>query len=255
MLAGTRTLSGLAALLAVCAVLLSSPAHAAEIRVISTRATEQLYRELVPQFERVSGHTVTTTFTGTQALQQRIAAGETYDVVIMIDAEIDEYIRSGRIVRGSRVDIARATIGAGVRAGLPKPDIRTVEALKQALLDAKSIGYSTGPSGDYVLSMFERLSIADAVRPKLKQAPTTALVASIIASGEADLGFQQANELSHYPGVDYLGPLPPELQETTWRSGGIMTGSRVLEAGRALLEFISSPAAAPIIRKHGLEPK
>jgi molybdate transport system substrate-binding protein len=255
MLAGTRSLSGLAALLAASAMLLSGPAYAAEIRVISTRATEQLYRELVPQFERVSGHTVTTTFTGTQALQQRIAAGETYDVVIMIDAEIDEYIRSGRIVRGSRVDIARATIGAGVRAGLPKPDIRTVESLKQALLDAKSIGYSTGPSGDYVLAMFERLSIADSVRPKLKQAPTTALVASIIASGEADLGFQQANELSHYPGVDYLGPLPPELQETTWRSGGIMTGSLVLEAGRALLEFISSPAAAPIIRKHGLDPK
>jgi molybdate transport system substrate-binding protein len=234
---------------------LCSVAHAADIKVNSTRATEELYREIVPQFERASGHTVTTTFTGTQALQQRLAAGETYDVIIMIDAEIDEYIRSGKIVPGSRVDIARAMIGAGVRAGLPKPDISTADSLKRALLDAKSIGYSTGPSGDYVLAMFERLRIADAVRPKLKQAPSTVLVASIIASGEAELGFQQANQLSRYPGVDYLGPLPAELQETTWRSGGIMTGSRAAEAGRALLEFISSPAAAPTIRKHGLDPR
>ena len=102
---------------------------------------------------------------------------------------------------------------------------------------------------------FAKLGIADAVRPKLKQAPSTVLVGSIIASGEAELGFQQANELSHFPGVDYLGPLPAELQETTWRSGGIMTGSNAVEAGKALLEFISGPAAAPVIRKHGLDPR
>ena len=105
------------------------------------------------------------------------------------------------------------------------PTSASVESLKQALLAAKSIGYSTGPSGDYVIEMFGKLGIADAVRPKLRQAPSTMLVGSIIASGEAELGFQQANELSHFPGVDYLGPLPAELQETTWRSGGIMTGS------------------------------
>lgn len=244
-----------ASLITAGAMLCSGLVEAAEIKVISTRATEELYRELVPEFERASGHTVTTTFTGTQALQQRITAGETYDVIIMLDAAIDGYTRSGKVVPGSRVDIARATIGAGVRAGLSRPDIRTVESLKSALLQAKSIGYSTGPSGDYVIAMFERLGIADAVRPKLKQAPSTVLVAGIIASGEAELGFQQANELSHYPGVDYLGLLPAELQETTWRSGGIMTGSRVPEAGGALLEFISSPAAAPVIRKHGLAPK
>jgi molybdate transport system substrate-binding protein len=255
MLAGARALPSIARLIAACAMLASGAAYAAEIKVISTRATEEFYRELVAEFERASGHTVTTTFTGTEALQQRIAAGETYDVIIMIDEAIDEYIRSGKVVAGSRIDIARASIGAGVRAGLPKPDIRTVDSLKKALLDAKSIGYSTGPSGDYVLAMFARLGIADAVRPKLKQAPSTVLVASIIASGEAELGFQQANELSHAPGVDYLGPLPAELQETTWRSGGIMTGARAAEAGRALLEFISGPSAAPVIRNHGLDPK
>jgi molybdate transport system substrate-binding protein len=245
----------LSALFAACVLMFGGVVQAAELKVISTRATEELYRELVPQFERASGHKVTTIFTGTLDLQQRLAAGEIYDVVVMIDTAIDDYIRSGKVVPGSRVDIARATIGAGVRAGLPKPDISTVEGLKQALLQAKSIGYSTGPSGDYLIGMFAKLGVAEAVRPKLTQAPSTVLVASIIASGEAELGFQQANELSHFPGVDYLGPLPAELQETTWRSGGIMTGSRAPEAGKALLEFLSGPAAAPVIRKHGLEPR
>jgi len=236
------------------AMVFGGSAYAADLRVISTRATEELYRELVPQFERMSGHKVTTIFTGTLGVQERIAAGETYDVIIMVDTAINDYIASGKVVAGSRVDIARATIGAGVRAGLPNPDISTPEALKNALLAAQSIGYSTGPSGDYVIGMFQRLGIADALRPKLKQVPTTMLVASFIASGGAEIGFQQTNELSNFPGVDYLGPLPPELQETTWRSGGIMTGSRVVEAGKALLEFLSGPEAAPVIRKHGLDP-
>ena len=198
---------------------------------------------------------MTTIFTGTLGVQQRIAAGESYDVIIMIDSAIDEYIRAGKVVPGSRVDIARATIGIGVRAGSPQPDIGSVESLKRALLAANTIGYSTGPSGDYVIEMFEKLDIADAIRAKLRQAPTTMLVADIIASGEAEIGFQQANELSHAQGVEYLGPLPLELQETTWRSGGIMTGSRAPEAGKQLLEFMSGPSAAAVIRKHGLEPK
>jgi molybdate transport system substrate-binding protein len=241
--------------IAVSVLLLCGIVHAAEIKVISTRATEEFYRELVPQFENASGHKVTTAFMGTADLQKRIEAGETYDVVIMVDSAIEAYARSGKVVAGSRVDIARASVGVGVRAGLPKPDITSVESFKQALLAAKSIGYSTGPSGDYVIQMFQKLGIADAIRPKLKQAPSTVLVGSIIASGEAELGFQQANELSHFPGVDFLGPLPAELQETTWRSGAIMTGATAPEAARALLEFISGPAAAPVIRKHGLDPK
>jgi len=240
---------------AASALLLSGAVQAVEIKVISTRATEEFYRELVPQFERASGHKVTTAFMGTADLQKRIEAGEIYDVIIMVDSAIDQYARLEKVVAGSRVDIARASVGVGVRAGLPKPDIASVESFKRALLAAKTIGYSTGPSGDYVIEMFGKLGIADAVRSKLKQAPSTLLVGSIIASGEAELGFQQANELSHFPGVDYLGPLPAELRETTWRSGGIMTGSTAPGAGMTLLEFISGPAAAPVIRKHGLEPK
>lgn len=229
-------------------------ANAAEIRVISTRATEEIYRELVPEFERETGHKVTTIFTGTAEVKKRIAAGERYDVIIMIDTALEDYMKAGLVRPGSRVDIARSVIGAGVHAGLPKPDIASADAFKKALLDAKSIGYSTGPSGDYLLSLFERLGIADAVKPKLRQAPSTAFVGSIIASGVAELGFQQTNELSHFQGVDYVGPLPAELQEPTRRSGAIMTGAKDIEAARELLQFLTSPKAAPVILKHGLNP-
>ncbi len=118
---------------------------------------------------------------------------------------------------------------------------------------AKSIGYSTGPSGVYVFEMFQKMGVAEAVKPKLKQVPSGVLVASIIASGEVELGFQQANELTDVAGVDYLGPLPAALQETSRRSGGIAAGSKAAEAGKALLEFLSGPVAAPVIRKHGLD--
>jgi molybdate transport system substrate-binding protein len=238
----------------ICTLLICGTAHAAEIKVISTRATEEIYRELVPKFELATGNKVTTVFTGTADLKKRIAAGERYDVIVMIDEAIDAYIESGLVVPGSRVDIARSVIGAGIHAGLPKPDIGSVESFKAAVLAAKSIGYSTGPSGEYLLGVFKRLGIADAVKPKLMQVPSVRLVGSAIASGEVELGFQQTNELSHFPGVDYLGPLPPELQEATRRSGGIMTGSKVIDEAKALLKFLSGPQAAPVIRKHGLEP-
>ena len=241
-------------LIAVATIVLSGMGEAAEIKVLSTRATEELYRELVPQFERASGHNVATTFTGTLDLQKRIAAGEAYDVVIAIDSAIDDFIKSGKVMPGSRVDIAKSSISVGVRTGLPKPDIGSANTLKNALLAAKSIGYSTGPSGAVVLDMLRKMGIAEAVKPRLKQPPSGTLVGSIIAGGYADIGFQQTNELAHFPGVDYLGPLPAEYQDVTRRSGGIMVISKETEAARQLLKFISGPEAAPVIRKHGLDP-
>ncbi len=241
-------------LIAVATIALSGMAEAAEIKVLSTRATEEIYREVVPQFERASGHKVMTTFTGTLDLQKRIAAGEVYDVVVAIDRAIDDFIKSGKVMAGSRVDIAKSSIGVGVRAGLSKPDIGSAETLKNTLLATKSIGYSTGPSGAVVLDMLLKMGIADAVKPRLKQPPSGTLVGSIIAGGYADIGFQQTNELAHFPGVDYLGPLPPEYQDVTLRSGGIMVISKEAEAARQLLKFISGPEAAPVIRKYGLDP-
>ena len=136
----------------------------------------------------------------------------------------------------------------------PKPDVSTTEALKKTLLAAKSIGYSTGPSGVYMIGLFQRLGIADEVKPKLKQTPTGVFVGSIIASGEAEIGFQQVSELSHFAGVDYIGPLPADVQQFTTFASGIMAGAKEADAAKALVKFITSPNAAAAFKKRGMEP-
>ncbi len=242
---------------AAAAVLFSGAAgaaRAAEIKVLSTQATEQSYRELVPRFERSTGHKVTTVFTGTLDADKRLAAGETYDLLIMSRPSIEEHIKDGKLASGSRVDIAKSGVGIGVKSGARKPDIGSTEALKKTLLAAKSIGYSTGPSGNYIVALFQRLGIAEQIKPKLKQTPTSIFVGSIIANGEVELGFQQISEISHFPGVDYVGPLPADVQEFTTFSSGIVSGTRQAEAAKAFVKFLTSPGAAPAFKNRGMEP-
>ena len=229
-------------------------ANAVEINVLSTQATEQSYRELVPQFEKATGHTVKTTFTGTLDAKKRIAGGQPFDVLIMSSPDIDDFAKSGTLVAGSRVDLAKSGVGVGVKAGAPKPDIGTTEAFKKALLSAKSIGYSTGPSGNYVIGLFEKMGIADQVKPKLKQTPTGVFVGTITASGEVEIGIQQVSEMSQYPGVDYVGPLPADIQKMTIFSSGIAVKAAQAEAGKALVKFVTSPQAAASYKKRGMEP-
>jgi molybdate transport system substrate-binding protein len=236
------------------ALLVSSMAGAAEIKVLSTQATEEAYKELVPQFEKASGHKVTTVFTGTLDVQKRVAAGEAYDMLIMAGPAIDDYIKSGKVAVGSRTDLAKSGVGVGVPAGAPKPDIRTVDALKKTLVAAKSIGYSTGPSGVYMITLFDKLGVAAEVKPKLKQTPTGVFVGTIIANREVEVGFQQVSELSQFAGVDYVGPLPAEVQLFTTFSSGIVVGAKEAEAAKALVKFITAPAAATAYTKRGLEP-
>ena len=236
------------------ALMVSGTVNAAEIKVLSTQATEQSYRELVPQFEKETGHKVTTIFTGTLDLKKRIAAGETYDLIIMAATDLEDFIKAGTVVSGTRVDVAKSGVGVGVKAGAPKPDISSVDALKKTLLTAKSIGYSTGPSGLYIVGMFEKLGLADQVKPKLKQTPTGIFVGTLVASGEAEIGFQQVSEMSQFAGVDYVGPLPAEVQRYTVFSSGIQDGAKEAEAAKALVKFLTAPAAAPVFRKRGMEP-
>jgi molybdate transport system substrate-binding protein len=240
-------------IIAAAALIFSGAAGAAEIKVLSTQATEDAYRELVPLFEQASGHKVTTIFTGTLDVQKRIAAGEAYDLIIMAGPAIDDFVKSGKVVPGSRTDLARSGVGVAVRAGAPKPDISSTEALKKTLLSAKSIGYSTGPSGVYLAKLFQRLGVADAVKPKLKQTPTGVFVGGLVASGEAEIGFQQVSELSHFPGVDFVGPLPAEVQEITVFSSGLQVGAKQAEAANAWVKFLAAPAAAPAFTKRGLQ--
>jgi len=239
---------------AAATLLLSGMARAAEINVLASGATKEAYLDLVPQFEKSSEHKVVTTWSGTVDIKKRIAAGEVYDLIIVAGPEIDAFTQQGKIVPGSRVDLMKSGVGIAVRAGAPKPDISSSEALKKTLLAAKSIGYSTGPSGVYVASLFERMGIADQIKLKLNQTSSGVAVGSIIANGEAEIGFQQVSELIHFPGVDYIGPLPADVQKTTVFSAGIHSGAKQPEATKALVKFLTSPAAAPVIEKHGMEP-
>jgi molybdate transport system substrate-binding protein len=243
-----------ASLAAAAGALLSGMAGAAEIDVLSTQATQEAYLELVAQFEKATGHKVKTSFTGTLNVQKRLADGERYDLIIMAGPAIDEQIKLGKAVAGSRVDIAKSGTGVAVRKGAAKPDIGSVDAFKKTLLRAKSIGYSTGPSGLYMLSVFDKLGMTGELKGKLKQTPSGVFVGTLIATGEAEIGFQQISELVHFAGIDYVGPLPGELQRMTVFSAGIHAGAKHADAARALVKFITAPAAAPVIRKHGLEP-
>jgi molybdate transport system substrate-binding protein len=227
---------------------------ASELKVLSTQATEDTYRELVPQFEKTTGHKVATIFTGTLDAQKRLAAGENYDMIIMAAPAIDAQIKAGKVVSGSRVDLAKSGVGLAVPKGAPKPDISTTEALKKTLLAAKSIGYSTGPSGVYMISLFEKLGLMDQVKPKLKQTPTGVFVGTIIANREVEVGFQQVSEVGNFPGVDYVGPLPADVQQMTVFSSGIVVDAKEAEPARALVKFLTTPEAGAAFRKRGMEP-
>lgn len=238
---------------AIAGLLLSHAASAVEIKVLAAGASKEVYLELVPQFEQSSGHKVLTTWSGAADINKRITAGEVYDVVIVAAPDIDAFIAQGRMAVGSRTDLMKSGVGVAVRAGAPAPDISSSEALKRTLLAAKSIGYSTGPSGVHALNLFERLGIADEVKSKLKQVPSGLRVGSILASGEAEIAFQQISELIHAPGVEYVGPLPADLQKITVYAAGIHSGATQAAAGKELVKALSGPAAAPVIKKYGME--
>lgn len=233
---------------------LSVAASGAEIKVLAVGPIKEIYTDVVSQFEQKSGHKVTTTWSGTADIKKRIAADEVYDVVIVSGADVDAFISQGKMVEGSRIDLMKSGIGMGVRAGGAKPDIDSSAALKQAALSAKSIGYSTGPSGAYITSLFERMGIFDQIKAKLKQTPSGVRIATIIASGEAEIGFHQISELINEPGVVFVGPLPAEVQNITIWSAGIRSGASQPVAGRALIDYLAAPENAPVIKKHGMEP-
>jgi molybdate transport system substrate-binding protein len=232
----------------------ASMANAVEITVLSTQATEQACRELLPQFEKATGNTVKISYTGTLDAKKRIAAGESFDLLIMASPDIDGFLASGTLAPGSRIDIAKSGVGVGVKAGAPKPDISSTDAFKKTLLAAESIGYSTGPSGNYVIALFDRLGIAVQIKPKLKQTGTGVFVGSIVANGDVEIGIQQVSEMSHFAGVDYVGPLPADIQKMTIFSSGIAANTKEPQAAKALIKFITAPSAADAFKKRGMEP-
>jgi len=229
-------------------------AHGAEIKVLSSTAIKEPFVELIPGFERSTGNKVVAMWAGTIDVLKRLQGGEVVDLVILSGPAIDELIKQGKIVPGSRVDLAKSGVGVAVRSGAPKPDISTADALKRSLLAAKSIAYSTGPSGVYLGGLFQRMGIADELKAKTKVSAPGVSVGEMVARGEAEIGFQQVSELLPVAGIDYLGPLPAEIQSLTVFSGGIHTGASQPDAARALVKYITSPEAVPVIKKKGMEP-
>jgi molybdate transport system substrate-binding protein len=244
--------------LAAAFLLLAAGASADQIRVMTSGGFTAAYLEVIPEFERMSGHEVLTSFGASMgdapdSIPIRLARGERADVVILAASALDALAEDGKVVAGSRVDLVRSTIGMVVRAGAPRPDISTVAALTRTLLDAKSIAYSASASGVYISTeLYDRLGIADRVRDKSRRV-VSERVAAVVARGEAEVGFQQVSELLSVPGVDYVGPLPSGVQRVTVFSAGVASGGN-RHLAEDLIRFLSSPAVVPAIVRSGLEP-
>jgi molybdate transport system substrate-binding protein len=249
--------------LSVLALFFAGPISAADVHVMISAGFYGVYAELGPAFERASGHHLVTTRgpsmgDSPEAIPTRLARGETADVVILDSGAADELGKRGLVRADSKADLARSLIGMVVREGAPKPDISTVDAFRSTLLAAKTIAYSDSGSGTYLrTTLFLKLGIADQIAGKsrkIRGPPSGEPVATVVARGEAEIGFQQVSELIHVPGVSFVGTIPAEVQPPIFFAGAITSTAREPEAARALIRYLASPEAAPVISKAGLAP-
>lgn len=233
--------------------------QAGEIRVVTSGGFSAAYDQLVPLYEQATGHKVVTERGASignapDSIPSRMARGEQFDVIILADSALDKLAAEGKVQPGSRVDLGRSMIGLSVRKGTPKPDISTVEALKQTLLNAKSVAYSASASGTYLSNeLFPRLGVAEQMKTKATKI-FSERVGAVVLRGDAELGFQQVSELLPFKELDFVGPLPDEVQQRVFFSAGLAVGARDPEAARHLIRYLASPAAAGIVRSTGMEP-
>jgi molybdate transport system substrate-binding protein len=238
------------ALTAGSAFMVATAAKAAEIKLMCSGAMRPALEELAPQFERASGHKLTITYSGTNVIRDRALGGDAGDLVIFASYAVEDVIRQGKLA--AKVDLVRSGVGVGVRAGSPRPDLSSADAFKRALLAAKSFARSEGPSGVYIAALLERLGIAEQMKGKTVVVRGR-LVGDALVKGEADIGVQQVSELKSVPGVDVL-PMPAEIQNITVFSAGLTAAAQASEPVQALIKFLTSPAAAPVIKSKGLDP-
>ena len=243
----------------VLATAVAANVQAAELHVMSSGGFTAAYKLLGPRFASNTGNTLATALgpsmgKSPEAIPNRLARGEPADAVIMVGYALDDLIKQGKVIPGSRVELADSRIGVVVRDGSAKPDVGSPEGLKQALLHAKSIAYSDSASGVYIeRELFRKLGIEDQVKSKAKMIPRIP-VASVVANGDYEIGFQQVSELLPIEGITYVGTIPEAVQRPTIFSAGIAANARQPEAARALIRFLTSPEAAPVLERTGLEP-
>ena len=233
-------------------LLAPSVADAAELRVLCTGAARDAFNELAPQFERATGHKVTTHFGLPAELSGKINAGEAFDVIVL-SSDVEPLIRQGKVAADSRTVLGRTGVGVAIRQGAPKPDISTVEAFKRTLLNASSVSFSGGSSGAYFLSLLDRMGIAEPMKPKLRQGAMGGAVTPV-ARGEVELVVIGLPPVIGIAGVEWIGWIPAELQSWVVFTAGLSTAAREPEAGRALLAFLTTPAAVAVFKAKGLEP-
>jgi molybdate transport system substrate-binding protein len=229
-------------------------AEAAELKIFGSRVTKMMVGDLGPGFEQATGHRLTVIADVAAVMKRRIEAGEPFDLAVLVDFQIDDLIRSGRLLADSRADIMKSGIGVAVKRGAPKPDISTVEAFKRTLLAAKSITYlKEGASTIHLVKVFDRLGIADALKPKTVL-PTTESVSEAVAAGDVELGIIVIPNILSVPGAELVGPIPEELQSWIMFTGAVSAQTPNREAARAVIRLLNSPAAVPLKRAKGMDP-
>jgi molybdate transport system substrate-binding protein len=247
-----------ARILAISSLLALLPAttHAADIRVLTAGAFKPVLQALAPGFEQRTGHKLSIDNDTAGALQKRIGGGEAFDVAVITPGAVEALVKSGQIAAGSTQKLARVAIGVAVKQGAPAPDISSVAAFQMALLDARAVATidpaSGGSSGIYLWKWFEQAGIAAQLKPKAVLVKG-GLVATRLNTGEADIAIHQISEILAVPGVTLVGPLPAEIQNYTVYAGGVATATRDVAAARALLDWLSSPAASAVLKDKGME--
>lgn len=217
-------------------------------------ATRALLAELAEACQEARGRAVRFESVGGVDAAKRVAAGEAFDLVVLAADAIDQLIAGGHVRAGSRTDLVRSSVAIAVRAGASRPDIGSEDALKRAVLAARTIGYSTGPSGVALGRLFERWGIAGTIASRIVTPPPGVPVGSLVAKGEVELGFQQRSELMNLEGIAVIGPMPHEIEIVTTFSGGVCTASAQPDAARGVLDFLASPATREAKRRHGMDP-
>jgi molybdate transport system substrate-binding protein len=231
----------------------AAPAGAAEIKVMAPRAIWTVLQEAGPEFERATGHKVTVSVDLAAVVVKRVNDGEEFDIAVAAPGQIDSLVKAGKLIADTRTDLTRSGIGVEVRKGAPKPDISSVEAFKRAMLDAKSIGYlKVGTSGAMVAAMLQRIGLSDAIKDKIVL-PQDDVVSEMVAEGKIEIGMVNISQILTTPGVDLVGPLPPELQSYIVFSGGVSAKSKAPDAARELIKFLKGQAV-PVIKAQGMEP-
>jgi molybdate transport system substrate-binding protein len=227
-------------------------AGTSEIKILSGGAMKSLMLEVVPLFERATGSKVDIKFALTSVLTRDIEGGAAFDIALLPRPDLDALAQAGKIAAGTQTDVTRSAVGFCVKAGAPRPDISTADALKHALLNARSIGYSDGPSGAYIAELLRRLGIADVLKSKTKL--TSRLVAEIVAEGEAEVGMQQIVAILPVKGAELVGPLPSELQNIIVYAAGMAPSAAQSGAARTFVAFLAMPEVVALIRAKGMEP-